>query len=205
MSELTEIRRVLGGVESVLFDFDGPICRVFSTVPAAEVARSLRRAYAEAHGSASLLSPGYDPLGVVKAASEQDLPGVSELEAMLTDLEVTAVDQADATPHAEDVIKALHNDSRRLAAVSNNSTSALKRYFTSRGLDQYVVPLIGREPSRLRQMKPDPHMVFLALDAHGVEPGRALLVGDSVTDIQAARAAGGCRSATPTSPASPRR
>ncbi|MCX5198011.1 HAD family hydrolase [Streptomyces sp. NBC_00249] len=190
MTQAGEVRAVLRGVESVFFDFDGPICRVFSGVSAADVARSLRHAYAEAQGSASLLSPGDDPLEVVKLASEHDLPAVTELEAMLTSLEVAAVDLADPTPHADEVIKALRNGSRRLAAVSNNSTSALQRYFATRGLDQYVAPLIGREPARLRQMKPDPHMVFLALDAHAVEPGRAVLIGDSVTDIQAARAAG---------------
>jgi HAD superfamily hydrolase (TIGR01509 family) len=41
--------------------------------------------------------------------------------------------------------------------------------------------------------KPDPEVFAAALRAGGIDPGRALAVGDSVWDVQAARAAGiGC-------------
>ncbi|MFI6056712.1 HAD family hydrolase [Streptomyces sp. NPDC051286] len=74
--------------------------------------------------------------------------------------------------------------------MSNNSTAALKRYFAGRGLDRYASPLVGREAIRLSKMKPAPDTLWLAMEAHGVAPQDAVLIGDSVTDIQAAQAAG---------------
>ncbi|MFC1226934.1 HAD family hydrolase [Streptomyces sp. Sce081] len=186
MTPTGEVRGVLSAARSVLLDFDGPVCQVFSGMSAAEVARRLRSAY----GDAARLAQGDDPLEVVRTASMDGLPRVDALESALTDLEVAAVEMAAPTAHAEAAIKALHAAGHQLAAVSNNSTAALKRYFTSHGLDPYVSPLIGREAIRIRQMKPAPHMLLLALEAHGVSPQAAVLVGDSVSDIQAAHAAG---------------
>lgn len=41
--------------------------------------------------------------------------------------------------------------------------------------------------------KPDPEVFLTAMDRSGIDPGRALAVGDSVWDVEAARAAGiGC-------------
>jgi len=42
----------------------------------------------------------------------------------------------------------------------------------------------------VRAPKPDPHGLELAVEAMGVDPGRALYVGDTLTDMEAARAAG---------------
>lgn len=42
----------------------------------------------------------------------------------------------------------------------------------------------------VRAPKPDPHGLELAVDALGVEPGRALYVGDTLSDMEAARTAG---------------
>lgn len=39
-------------------------------------------------------------------------------------------------------------------------------------------------------MKPDPHLVYRALEGLRIAADTAVLVGDSATDIQAARAAG---------------
>ncbi|MGW1087755.1 HAD family hydrolase [Streptomyces sp. NPDC002596] len=190
MTEIALVREILARVESVLLDFDGPICSVFSGLPASEVARRLRNAYEETHGGAARLVQTDDPLEVVRVAALEGLPYVDELESKLTDLEVTAVDQSAPAPNAQEAIEALHAGGHLLAVVSNNSTAALKRYFAGRGLDRYASPLVGREAIRLSKMKPAPDMLWLALEAHGVAPQDAVLIGDSVTDIHAAQAAG---------------
>ncbi|MFB7373187.1 HAD family hydrolase [Streptomyces sp. NPDC056222] len=190
MTEILSVSEILARAESVLVDFDGPICSIFSGLPAPEVARRLRDAYDEAHSGASRLAQSDDPLEVVRVAALEGLPNVGELEALLTDLEVTAVDQSAPTPNAQVAIEALHADGHLLAVVSNNSTAALKRYFANHGLDRYASPLVGREAIRLSKMKPAPDMLWLALEAHGVAPREAVLIGDSVTDVQAAQAAG---------------
>ena len=64
-------------------------------------------------------------------------------------------------------------------------------------LDFFVRAIGGDEPVHaivssedVEQSKPSPEIVQKALEAAGVEPGRAVMVGDTVYDIRAANAAG---------------
>ena len=56
------------------------------------------------------------------------------------------------------------------------------------GLDGHLEPTICRDD--LLFLKPHPQGLQRALDALGVAPSQALFVGDSLTDVHAARAAG---------------
>lgn len=185
------LAEILDAVTLVLLDFDGPVCRVFIDPTAKETADQIREAYAEGHGSASagLLLQDDDPLEVIRHAAVQGLPHADELEAALSAVEVAAMKQAKPTPHAGEAMTALRSRGLRLAAVSNNSTQALRRYFEEHQAPE-VSPIVGREPGRVAQMKPDPHTLREALRHHGVSPEAAVMVGDSATDMQAARAAG---------------
>ena len=40
------------------------------------------------------------------------------------------------------------------------------------------------------RLKPDPYLVQIAVERLGVDAGRCVFVGDSVTDVEAGRAAG---------------
>jgi hypothetical protein len=51
----------------------------------------------------------------------------------------------------------------------------------------YISARTDADPSL---MKPNPHLVWQALDKLGADPKRTILVGDSLTDIEAAKAAG---------------
>nr|WP_255474572.1 HAD-IA family hydrolase [Micromonospora sp. AMSO31t] len=77
-----------------------------------------------------------------------------------------------------------------VAVVSNNSATAIEAYLTAHDLATYVAPIIGRAYADPRRMKPNPGPVLDAVRALGVAPGRCTLVGDSLSDIEAAHAAG---------------
>ncbi|MFP8884423.1 HAD family hydrolase [Streptomyces mangrovi] len=183
---------ILGASRLVLLDFDGPLCKVFAGLSADTVARRLREAYASAHGpeAAALLSTDDDPLAVVRDAALRDMPHADHLEELLTALEIEAVDQATPTPHAEGALEVLRKDGLRITVVSNNSGTAVSRYVAARGLTEVVPVVIGRERGHVGRMKPAPDMLRLALERQGTSAAEAVMVGDSVTDIQAAQAAG---------------
>lgn len=188
----SSVPEILAAVTLVLLDFDGPVCKVFTQPSAKEAAAHIRQAYAEAHGSASasLLLQDDDPLEVIRDAAVRQLQHADELEATLSAIEVKAVKQAGHTPHAEEAMSALTGRGIRLAAVSNNSTAALQQHFADRGLTHSVSPIIGREPGHVVQMKPDPYTLRVAIRQHQVSPEAVAMVGDSPSDMQAARAAG---------------
>lgn len=76
---------------------------------------------------------------------------------------------------------------QRVAVVSNNSAHAVKRFLERVDLH---LPIFGRPEGFPDLMKPNPHLIRKAIDALEVDAEDALIVGDSVTDIEAAHAVG---------------
>jgi beta-phosphoglucomutase-like phosphatase (HAD superfamily) len=58
------------------------------------------------------------------------------------------------------------------------------------GLRLLVDTVVGRAPYRPDAMKPDPHSLLLASSELETPPRYCMLIGDSVTDVQAAKAVG---------------
>jgi phosphoglycolate phosphatase-like HAD superfamily hydrolase len=74
--------------------------------------------------------------------------------------------------------------------VSNNSAPAINAYIDAHHLSSYVTYVVGREPYNPEKMKPHPQSILTALVKLDSEPGEAVLIGDSLTDIEASRRAG---------------
>jgi phosphoglycolate phosphatase-like HAD superfamily hydrolase len=77
-----------------------------------------------------------------------------------------------------------------IAIVSNNSGEAIQRYLTEHKLAEHVALVVGRPQGESSRMKPHPASILAALGSLDVRPDAAALVGDSVTDIEAAKQAG---------------
>lgn len=63
-------------------------------------------------------------------------------------------------------------------------------YLTLRRLAGYVSPVVGRVYADPARMKPNPEPIMQAVRVLGEPPGRCVLVGGSLSDIEGARAAG---------------
>ncbi|MFC8789685.1 HAD family hydrolase [Streptomyces cinereoruber] len=178
--------------DAVLFDFDGPICDVFREVPAPDVAKDLVALLAEvapALGDAARATD--DPMVVHQLSRQGGEDVLSTVEAALTAAEVRAVSVAGApTNGAVEALKAARASGRRVAVVSNNSAECVHAYLSSQGLSGVIEAVIGRPTLRPDRMKPSPHLLLEAASLLCVAARRAVLIGDSVTDIEASGAAG---------------
>ncbi|MFI9646532.1 HAD family hydrolase [Streptomyces sp. NPDC052040] len=194
-AETGRLRELVEGARHVLFDFDGPICRLFARHSAAAVARALEE-WLRGQGlrlpSLGDGSPEGDPQAVLRAVHRRH-PGsdlVAELEEVLTRHELRAVAGAMPTPYADPLIRTWTARGTRLAVTTNNSARAAAAYLTGRGLLGCFAPhLYGRTPE-LHRMKPDPYQLNRALRAWGAFPGSALMIGDTPLDLRAAERAG---------------
>lgn len=167
-------------VSAFLIDFDGPVCSVFDGYPPAEAAHELACLLPEPPDD-----PGTDPLEVLRNAP---CAQVEQLDTALTRIELRAIETAAPNPEFHQLIRVVGD--RPWAIVSNNSTDAVHAYLR-RELPQYAhVPALGRPPARVDLMKPNPHLVCEALKALSVTARRSVLIGDSVTDVQAGKDAG---------------
>jgi phosphoglycolate phosphatase len=74
-----------------------------------------------------------------------------------------------------------------VAIVSNNSAAAVEGYLSDHSIKvEHVAARASADPALL---KPSPHLIIQAIRALDAQPAACALVGDSLTDITAARLA----------------
>ncbi|WP_210592559.1 HAD family hydrolase [Streptomyces sp. GESEQ-35] len=196
VDEASEVRSLLDGVRGVLFDFDGPVCRLFPNGSSRRVADEVRTLVSEA-GADGLLTAAEerdkDPHAVLRAvhrAGWDDTDLVGTLEETVTEGELYAARQKpELTPDAGRLIRRLAERGLGLAVVTNNSARAASYYLDSKKLRGCFTAVHGRTRD-IDRMKPDPDVVNRALDSLGLFSHEALMIGDSRVDAEAAEKAG---------------
>ena len=190
--ELTEL---ISSARVVLWDFDGPICRLFAGHSAEVVADDLVD-WLTSRGLHGLVTDTerntLDPHLVLRAVDRRH-PGsdlVAELEERLTKEELRATSTAMPTAYADILIQTWRARRVRMAVSTNNSPRVVRAYLDDRELTPCFAPHIYGRTQDLHHLKPDPHCLNRALRAMGAAPDAALMIGDSPTDLQAARTAG---------------
>ncbi|KAA2266179.1 HAD hydrolase-like protein [Solihabitans fulvus] len=186
------LRRILANTDALLLDFDGPVGSVFAGLPAPTVADHLRDILAQ--GGYSELPPDVakagDPFDVFRYAAELGPDEAHYVEAALRAHEVEAMSTAAPTPGAHDLIRAWHATGRQLAIVSNNSTASVKTYLHRHKLITYFGAISARNSSGPALLKPATYLLDQVTRAISVPAQRSTLVGDSLNDLFAAKAAG---------------
>ncbi|MFE9021942.1 HAD family hydrolase [Streptomyces sp. NPDC007808] len=189
------LRELIAGARIVLWDFDGPICRLFAGHSAERVATDLVE-WLERRGLPGLLSEdereSLDPHVVLRAVDRRR-PGsdlVAELEERLTQEELRATSSAMPTAYADPLIRTWTAVGSRLAIATNNSPRVVRTYLDGRGLLPCFSPHVYGRTQNLHQLKPDPHCLNRALSAMGAAPSSALMIGDTPSDFIAADRAG---------------
>ena len=86
------------------------------------------------------------------------------------------------------VLDALRTAGVRLGVCTNKAQAPSDKVLAELGLERYFAVVIGGD--RLTVRKPDPGHLRAVLERLGVTPERAVMVGDSATDLATARAAG---------------
>jgi HAD superfamily hydrolase (TIGR01549 family) len=187
----TALADVMNRSRYLLFDFDGPICGIFAGLPARGIAGHLRDLVA---GRGVDIRPevaaSSDPFDVLRYAATISPDLTQAVADELRVMELRAVEVADATAHARQVIEAAHQAGRAIAAVSNNSREAVTRYLTTAGLAPMFTRIIGRTDPDPDLLKPNPHLIIRAVKELGADPAECVLIGDSLSDIDGARSAG---------------
>jgi beta-phosphoglucomutase-like phosphatase (HAD superfamily) len=193
--ETENLRELITRARYVLFDFDGPICRLFAGYSATRIAEELVK-WLDSHGLKDLLTEdeqrALDPHIPLHAVNRRR-PGsdlVAELEEWLTEQELRAVPSAWPTQYADPLIRTWIALGARLAITTNNSARAATRYLSTRGLSECFGPYVYGRTEQLRRMKPSPYWLDQALSAMGADRSAALMIGDAPSDFEAAGQAG---------------
>jgi phosphoglycolate phosphatase len=189
--EAPALAPLLSNANALLLDFDGPVCAIFASTPASVVAEELSVRLRQVTGDrAADLNHDSDPLNVLRLAARYGPDVLKRIAEELTTAEERAVRGATPTPGADSTLHACKRIGLPVAIVSNNSMTAASAYLAAHALGPYVTAVVGRTSADPDLMKPNPYLVQVAIGQLGVPAHRAVLVGDSVTDIEAGRKAG---------------
>lgn len=179
---------IIARTRYLLLDFDGPICSIFAGLPAPTVAEKLRQLFPD--DLPDEIANTDDPIEVFKYSATVSDEMAARVEAEMTDLEVAAVPTADPTPYVHQVIASARESGRIIGVVSNNSPRAVNAYLDRHGLSDGIALVVARTSHNPSLLKPNPYLINEAVRGMDANPAESALVGDSLTDIEAAHSAG---------------
>ncbi|MCR3747240.1 HAD family hydrolase [Lentzea californiensis] len=189
---IRQIRDFLVAADVLLIDFDGPICSVFSGFPAPIVAEQLREIL---EPNSRMLLPievqrTDDPFEIYKYASRLGEREAKFIESALRAHEVEAIETASPTPGAHKLISTWASQGKKVSIVSNNSAEAVESYIFKHGLEAHIALVSSRSSFDPDELKPNPTLVFNAVEKLGATHSNCIFIGDSSSDMLAGRAAG---------------
>ncbi|MYV69919.1 HAD-IA family hydrolase [Streptomyces sp. SID2131] len=192
MTHTDPLTEILANARVLLFDFDGPVCDVFAGVPAPEVARELTALLSARDAAAGAKAARTDdPIEVLRIAHEAGTEPGRRIEQALTSAEVRAVAVAgQPTPGAAEALRAARAAGRGVAVVSDNSAECVQAFLELHGLQEHVTHIVGRPSEQPHLMKPNPFPLITAAEQMHIDVTSCTLIGDSLTDVRAAHAAG---------------
>jgi phosphoglycolate phosphatase len=184
-------------LSAVLFDLDGTLLDT-----AADIALALNRTLTEFGCGAlnesevrAMIGRG-SPILIQRAAAARGLAIDEPTQAAMVErffhhygrLEQLNEDTARPFPGAAEALRVLHGCGLRIAVVTNKQHRFAAALLERLGLEACVDEVVGGDTCALR--KPDPQPLLFACESLRVPAYQSLMVGDSVNDVQAARAAG---------------
>jgi phosphoglycolate phosphatase len=100
--------------------------------------------------------------------------------------EAGVADESRPFPHVVETLKRMREAGIRLGVCTNKLTGLSQRLLDQLDLSRYFDVLVGGDvPAR----KPDPRHVLMTAEKLGAKPDTALMIGDSLNDVAAAKAA----------------
>jgi len=192
MTAADGVARLLARNGPLLLDFDGPVCSIFAGYPAPVIAGELVSLLRKTDLAVpEMLADEPDPLEVLRwVGANGSTAEIVVVEEALCAAELRAVATAEPTAFGREVIVAARQVGLPVAIVSNNSAGAISGYLATHRLSPHVSAIVGRAFADPGQMKPNPAPILQAARSLGADPSGCVLVGDSLADIEGARAAG---------------
>ncbi|WP_243374415.1 HAD-IA family hydrolase [Geotalea sp. SG265] len=173
----------------ILFDLDGTLCDSLEDLT--DAVNHMRTEF----GLGSLTMEqvrqlvGEGAANLVRGA----LPGKSPaelrrgLENFIAYNSAHIADKTMPYPGVRETLAILHDQGRQMAVVSNKAEALCRKLLAELALDRYFIDIVGGDTLPLRKPYPDPLLKVMA-DA-GIPAGEAVMVGDSIHDLQAGKAA----------------
>jgi phosphoglycolate phosphatase len=185
--------------DGVVFDLDATLVNLGEHVDWRRAQEEVVKIYlACGYGEEELKQRGtrglFDLLNVVheELATRRPKDEATKIQGKAFDVieayEMRGVEACGLMPRCLDALNWLRKRSIFMGVCTSNSIVAAEKILDSCGLASYFSSVVGRSIDL--KMKPNPDQIEVCLRKMGVEPRRAVTVGDSHNDVLAGKAAG---------------
>lgn len=181
-------------VQAILLDLDGTLLHTAPEIAAAANKMLL-----------ALARPSLDPLQIqgfigegaqmlikrclsAHATAEPDVAALAEAQALFLKFYAENASQSQPYPGVVAGLEAMRNAGYKLACVTNKPASFTGPLLQASQLNAYFSVVVSGDS--LTKKKPDPAQLLYVCEQFNIAPEQALMVGDSISDVTAARAAG---------------
>lgn len=176
-------------IDLIIFDLDGTLIDSLDDLACAtnHMLRSMGRTEASREQVRGYVGQGARRL--VERAMPDATPEELEegLARFLVYNEEHIVDKTRFYPGVEETLAALRDAGRILTVVSNKNVALCTKVLKTLGADRFFSCIIGADS--LAERKPSPEPLLKVLRDFDIAPERAVIVGDSINDIAAGKAA----------------
>ncbi len=175
-------------VRAVLFDLDGTLLDTAQdlTVAANAMLAEYGRAALDLATVRSYIGRGIANL--VRRCFGADEPPADAVEVFRRHYRASNGRQAVIYPGVVEGLRAMQALGLRLACVTNKAGAFTQPLLEAAGLDHWFEFTVSGDT--LARAKPDPLPLLHICEHFGIAPHEALMIGDSLNDVKAARAAG---------------
>lgn len=135
-------------------------------------------------GARALVCEGLDYLKLNKSVQEIDALTEIFLSYYIENVAV----HSELFPGLEHHLPRYSDKGHRLGVCTNKLEGPSRKLLRELGVHDLFHSIVGRDTTHTQ--KPDPHPLLHAIDIAGGETSRAIFVGDSITDVNTAKAAG---------------
>jgi phosphoglycolate phosphatase len=180
---------LIANAKALLLDFDGPVTALMPP-PGNAYAADQARAALEGIELPEAVSNTTDHLAVLGFTAQHHPGRLATVERSCTEAEVACARDSDPSPEIDGLLANAGRGNIPVAIVSNNSEAAVRVFLDRFEWARDIRTLACRTPAKVSQMKPHPYLIVEAARLLGVGPADCVLVGDSVSDVHAGRAAG---------------
>ncbi|MBN1883794.1 MAG: HAD-IA family hydrolase [Deltaproteobacteria bacterium] len=173
-------------VDLFLFDLDGTLADSKKDLAAAinHALKSLGMNPLTEDEIVTLVGSGISKM-LKNAAGENEEEKFNTMRSYIEYLDSHLLDHTVPFPGVMDT---LSNLEKKKAVVTNKLNYMAEKVLSGLELLPYIDLIIGSDSTP--KMKPEPEPILLALEKFGTDPARTVMVGDTVDDIESARAAG---------------
>jgi len=186
-------------LEGIVFDLDATLVNLGGFVNWREAHKKAFEAYIKCNCPEDMVQRFskkglFNMINLVREENLRTLPPdqVEEIQKMAYDsieeCEAESIERCELMPGCDPVLEWIQEKGIRMGIATSNSEEVAKKILEVKGIIHYFDTVVGRRPNM--RMKPNPDPVINCLQEMDVPLENSIMIGDSVKDVKAAKAAG---------------